>query len=141
MFDSRYTGNGGRPDIAWLTGEIASGEDVEFFVNNDAGTFCHALTLTGMSCDPDENCFITNADPNDPTTMFNRALTIGMGGRLEFSDPFGLTGTVFVDAAFSESAVPAPATAVLLLAGLGGPLVRLGRGQSRQGLDKVALNR
>jgi hypothetical protein len=135
IFDFRFVGEGGHPDVAWFANEIANGEDVEFFVNNDDGTFYHGLTLTGIACDAAGNCFITYSDPNDPTMMFNRALSIGVGGRLEFNNPFGLEGTVFIDAAFSESAVPAPSTIFLLAAGIGGLMavvtIRQKRGEVR----------
>jgi hypothetical protein len=123
VYDSRYVGNGGQPTVAWLAQEIRDGEDVEFFINNNAGTFYHALTLTGIACDAAGNCFVTYSDPNDPTTMYNRALSSGVGGRLEFTDPFGLIGTVYIDAAFSESAVPEPTTLFLLATGLAGFVV------------------
>jgi hypothetical protein len=131
VFDSRYVGRGGRPTIDWLAQEISHGEDVEFFVNNDAGTFYHALTLTGIKCDAAGNCSVTYSDPNDPTTMYNRDLTPGVGGRLEFNNPFGLEGTVFIDAAFSESAVPEATTVFLLATGLGSVVVAITRRKKR----------
>jgi hypothetical protein len=123
VFDGRWEGRDGRPTVDWLAQEIAHGEDVEFFIDNDAGTFYHALTLTGIRCDAAANCAITYSDPNDPTNRYNRDLSLGAGGRLEFDDPFGLNGTVFIDAAFSESAVAGPATLFLLATAFGGVLV------------------
>lgn len=132
LFDSRYAGNGGLPTVDWLAQEIAAGEDVEFFINNDAGEFYHTLTLTGIACDAEGNCWITYSDPNDPLNMYNRALSIGVGGRLEFNDPFGLEGTVFIDAAFSESAIPLPATLFLMVIAIAGLAIARARGRGAQ---------
>lgn len=133
VFDSMYVGNGGRPTIDWLAKEILDGEDVEFFINTDANDFYHALTLVGIKCDAAGGCAISFSDPNDPTTLFNRDLTPGAGGRLEFDDPFGGAGkTVFIDAAFSESAVPEPAVFFLLAAVFGGFVIVKVRRTNRQ---------
>jgi len=122
--------NNNSPTIADLAAEIQHGEDVEFFVQD--GDFYHVMTLTGIVCDEDMNCSIKYQDPNDPAQdspnetmakIYMADVTI-MDGMITFEDVpgSGHTGTVKITAAFAESPIPEPATAVIIVLGACGLL-------------------
>lgn len=109
------------PTVAQLAAEIMAQEDVEFFVKDQTNaTFYHALTLTGISCDANNNCSITYQDPNQPTVNQSVAISINGAGAIQFTGVpgSGFAGAVFIDAAFAESPVPEPMDWVLVSTGV-----------------------
>jgi hypothetical protein len=98
------------PQVSFFAQEIRHGEDVEFFVRKVSDpAFGHALTLVGISCAAANysNCSIQYQDPNNPAQLSNPAMLVGLTGTpLAFVHP--VFGNVFIDAAFSESPIPAP---------------------------------
>ena len=126
VFSSWFTGsadNNRKPTILDLAAEMKKKEDVEFFVQADG--FYHVMTLAGVMCDMAMNCSIKYQDPNDPAQanpnetmakIYTANISV-MDGMLQFTGVpgSGFAGTVTITAAFSESPVPEPATAVLMI--------------------------
>jgi hypothetical protein len=110
------------PDWQFLAGEIKDGEDVELIIEPLDGTGgAHAITLTSVTfdsalggCETVGNCSILFQDPNHVSSPFFAEVTL-TGGRLVFNDPFTFKEPVYIVAAFAESPIPEPSTAVLLL--------------------------
>jgi hypothetical protein len=110
-------------------------EDTELFVSG--GGIAHAITLTGILPDPLGGWDIRYQDPNSPTVQQMSQLFLGPGGvGLQFQ---GLPGTgapylttwFTIDAAFSESPVPEPCSAILLGTGIAGLIGNRMRRRSR----------
>jgi hypothetical protein len=113
------------PTWPFLIQQMSTGEDIELVIRNAAGNG-HAITLTGISfddmgamnglCDAGENCTLKYQDPNDPTNEKTvMAMFDGTNMRLKFTDATTFNAEVYIDAAFSESPVPEPATFVLIV--------------------------
>jgi hypothetical protein len=123
VFNSYYVGsadNNRTPTAGDLIKEMQSQEDVEMFVSG--GGIAHAITLTGISCQPLTGCVMTYQDPNSPMVQQTSQLTAGAGS-LQF---VGLPGTgapylttqFTIYAAYSESPVPEPSSFILLGTGI-----------------------
>jgi hypothetical protein len=121
------------PSEDWLQQQIEAGQDVEisFFWNSPSDEptneslaadkqQVHMVTLAGIDSDEDE---IEYLDPNAPGGFLTAPFTLQAGtGDLQFLWNNGgqnLPANVTVDMAWSESVVPEPATASLLLLGAG----------------------
>ena len=122
------------PTIAQLASEIKHQEDVEFFVKDTASggkNFYPALTSTAVMCDASDKCSIRYQDPNAPKTNQPFTMLTVNRGRLQLTGVpgSGFKGSVFIDAAFSESAVPEPSSILLVALGSLGALIRLKYGR------------
>jgi hypothetical protein len=126
IYSSMYLGsayNNDKPGFAFLEKELKDGEDIEFFVSfkdKDGKELSHALTLYGIDTTKDA-MKIWYQDPNDPTTEYERGVTL-TDGYLSFKGLYGFGDDVqlTVYAAFAESAVPEIGTWLMMVAGFGG---------------------
>ncbi len=120
------------PSEEWLQEQIEAGQDVEISFtwtsptdepaneSMDAATpQAHTVTLAGIDSEEDE---IEYLDPNAPGAFIDAPFTLQAGtGDLQFlwNNGGNLAANVTVNQAWSESPVPEPATASLLLLGAG----------------------
>ena len=109
----------GYPTIAFLAEEIRRGEDVEASIATLTNSGAHAITITGIACDDQNNCTLKYQDPNFPTMERSVALTMNamMGNRLQFSEVGTFNADVYLYLAFAESPVPEPGTIAFVLVG------------------------
>jgi len=110
----------GYPTIAFLAQEIKNGEDVEASISKLDNTGSHAITLTGIACDAQNNCTLKYQDPNFPTVERSVPLNLnaGQGNRIQFSEAGTFDADVYLYLAFAESPVPEPGTIALGAIGL-----------------------
>lgn len=119
------------PEWDFLWRELRDGEDIELIISPEGGGSGHVVTLTGLSFDDmdgdgswdadavgmdKEVAKLIYLDPNDVTEKKQPTLSLN-GSRLEF-EWWGDQRVWYVEGAFTES-VPIPATAWLLLSGIG----------------------
>ena len=147
MVDTTFTGGGdpgdwdrgsniasGPPTFAWLFGELEDDEAVQLGLFKSA-TEAHAVSLTGLSFEDDdgdgqwdagsESAEIGYIDPDNPGEVTEDSLHYNANtGRLEFM--YGNTA-VCIGLAYSESPVPLPGTMALLVMGIAGAGLRVGR--------------
>jgi len=127
---------GAYPTWDYLWEELGKCEDVEIGIQPVVTGDGHCLTLTSLkfSDDNDNGVWDTTEarkidylDPNNPTQLFEADLSVGAGGRLEFTwHNGGYNGPqlVYIDLAYAESPIPEPGMFLMLGMGILGLLFR-----------------